>query len=109
MRKSSRLPMSAMWQWCLLVSVTSAIDREFFQLERLRRVARSVFIHGMGKASLEKIVAYCNERLSIPEFPDFDGAWNGLQISNRGQVSRIAAAVDATYSTVEKAVECGAE
>lgn len=43
------------------------------------------------------------------EVKDYDGAVNGLQVENRGQVSRIAAAVDATHATVRMAIEQGVD
>lgn len=46
-------------------------------------------------ASLNEIVAYCHDRLGLPGFPDYPGAYNGLQMANTGTVTRIGAAVDA--------------
>lgn len=40
---------------------------------------------------------------------DYEQASNGLQVENRGTVSRIAAAVDATLVTVRMATETGAD
>jgi dinuclear metal center YbgI/SA1388 family protein len=54
-------------------------------------------------ASLENVVAYCQERLGLPGFPDYPGAMNGLQMSNRGEVSRIGAAVDAGLEVFRRA------
>ena len=62
----------------------------------------------MSKASLEAIVKYCDRLLRIEEVNDYDGAFNGLQVQNRGTIKRIAAAVDATLSTARLAVEEGA-
>lgn len=59
--------------------------------------------------SLDEIVHYCNRTLGIPEFPDYDGAWNGLQVENDGRVTRLAAAVDASLATVRMAGEAGAD
>ncbi len=47
--------------------------------------------------------------LRTREVKDYDGAVNGLQVENRGKVSRIAAAVDATQATVRLAIEQGAD
>ncbi len=52
----------------------------------------------------EEIVAYCNERTGLPDFPDFPGSFNGLQIENNGRVTRIGAAVDAGLIPFQKAV-----
>lgn len=45
--------------------------------------------------SLEEIVDYCDQRTRQKEVPDFDGAYNGLQLENDGTVTKIGAAVDA--------------
>jgi|GEM_PF-22450 dinuclear metal center YbgI/SA1388 family protein len=58
---------------------------------------------------LETIVEYCNRALGIPDFPDYDGAWNGLQVENDGRVHRLAAAVDASATTLRLAAEAGAD
>ncbi|MCS7089572.1 MAG: Nif3-like dinuclear metal center hexameric protein [Verrucomicrobiota bacterium] len=61
------------------------------------------------KVRLSEIVAYCDRVLGIPEFPDYEGAWNGLQVENDGWVRHLAAAVDASVVTVRKAAESGAD
>jgi dinuclear metal center YbgI/SA1388 family protein len=63
----------------------------------------------MSKAELGKIVEYCDRLLRIAEVNDYEGAFNGLQVQNKGSVRRIAAAVDATLSTARLAVERGAD
>ena len=63
----------------------------------------------MAKAKLADIVAHCNRTLKTDSFEDWPGAVNGLQVENRGSVSRIAAAVDATPATVKKAADEGAD
>ena len=63
----------------------------------------------MAKASLSKIVAYCDRTLRTAGVKDYDGAANGLQVENRGQVSSIAAAVDASLATVQLAIEAQAD
>jgi dinuclear metal center YbgI/SA1388 family protein len=52
----------------------------------------------------EEIVEYCNKRTGLPDFPDFPGAFNGLQVENNGQITRIGAAVDAGLIPFQKAV-----
>jgi dinuclear metal center YbgI/SA1388 family protein len=47
--------------------------------------------------------------LRVSEFRDWDGAVNGLQMENRGRVTRIASAVDATRATVRLAAAAGAD
>ena len=62
----------------------------------------------MAMAQLREIVNYSDSLLGVGGFPDYDGAFNGLQVENRGKVSRIAAGVDATLPTVKLAVREGA-
>ncbi|HTI68440.1 MAG TPA: Nif3-like dinuclear metal center hexameric protein [Candidatus Limnocylindria bacterium] len=59
-------------------------------------------------ASLATLVKYCDRLLEPALFTDYDRAHNGLQVENRGSVTRIAAAVDASLTTVRKAAEAGA-
>jgi dinuclear metal center YbgI/SA1388 family protein len=65
-------------------------------------------IAGMAKASLKEIVSYCDRTLRTAEVQDYEGAVNGLQVENRGSVTRIAAAVDASLATVRLAAAAGA-
>jgi len=58
----------------------------------------------MSKASLTAIVTYCDHLLRTPEITDYDGAANGLQVENRGDVTCIAATVDANLATIKLAV-----
>jgi dinuclear metal center YbgI/SA1388 family protein len=59
-------------------------------------------------ARLQAIAGYLDRYLKIAEVPDYDGAWNGLQVENEGEVRAIACAVDATLAVVQEAVEAGA-
>ena len=63
----------------------------------------------MSEVSLDTIVRYCDRVLHTAEVQDFDGAANGLQVQNRGRVTRIAAAVDASLATVRLAAASGAD
>jgi dinuclear metal center YbgI/SA1388 family protein len=63
----------------------------------------------MPKASLQAIVGYCDRLLRTSEVKDYDKAANGLQVQNRGSVARIAAAVDASLTTVKMAIAEGAD
>jgi dinuclear metal center YbgI/SA1388 family protein len=63
----------------------------------------------MPNASLAAIVKYCDRRLRLAQIKDFDGAVNGLQVENRGRVSRIAATVDASLATVKLAIAARAD
>jgi dinuclear metal center YbgI/SA1388 family protein len=62
----------------------------------------------MAKVSLSRIVTYCDTLLRTAEIQDYEGAANGLQVENRGTITRIAAAVDASLATVGLAAETGA-
>lgn len=63
----------------------------------------------MAKPLLNDIVRHCDKLLRTSEVNDYPGAVNGLQVENRGRVSRIAAAVDASHATVRKAIDLGAD
>jgi dinuclear metal center YbgI/SA1388 family protein len=63
----------------------------------------------MPQASLAAIVKHCDRTLRTPEVGDYDNAVNGLQVENRGTVSRIAATVDASLATVKLAIEARAD
>jgi dinuclear metal center YbgI/SA1388 family protein len=68
-------------------------------------LGRFCFHGGMSKAArLEQIVRYVDRLLRIDAIDDYDRAANGLQVQNRGAVTRIAAAVDGTLATVRLAV-----
>lgn len=63
----------------------------------------------MAKPLLNDIVRHCDTLLRTSEVNDYPGAVNGLQVENRGRVSRIAAAVDASHATVRKVIQAGAD
>jgi dinuclear metal center YbgI/SA1388 family protein len=63
----------------------------------------------MPKAALAAIVDHCDAILRTREIGDYDGAYNGLQVENRGAVKKIAAAVDASLATMKLAVNAGAD
>ena len=63
----------------------------------------------MPKASLAAIVKHCDVLLHMDKIGDYDGAVNGLQVENRGRVTRIAAAVDASLATVRLAIAARAD
>ncbi|MCC5025839.1 MAG: Nif3-like dinuclear metal center hexameric protein [Candidatus Synoicihabitans palmerolidicus] len=58
---------------------------------------------------LEDLVAYCNERTRITAYHDAPGAKNGLQVPNRGTVTKIGAAVDAGLGPFRSAVKAGVD
>ncbi|MFM1767597.1 MAG: hypothetical protein RJA22_126 [Verrucomicrobiota bacterium] len=63
----------------------------------------------MPKASLAAIARHCDRTLRTAAVRDYDAALNGLQVENRGTVSRIAAAVDASLATVQMAIAARAD
>ncbi len=63
----------------------------------------------MPKTALTSIVRHCDRILRTDKVNDYAGALNGLQVENRGRVSRIAAAVDASLSTMKLAIKAGAD
>ena len=63
----------------------------------------------MAKASLAQIVRHCERTLRTAEINDYEGAQNGLQVENRGGVSRVAAAVDASLAILRMAVAAKAD
>ena len=66
-----------------------------------------LWFHSRMPADLKAIVKHTDRTLRISEIEDYDGAHNGLQMENNGKVKRIAAAVDASLSTVRLAAEAG--
>jgi dinuclear metal center YbgI/SA1388 family protein len=63
----------------------------------------------MAKTSLASIVNYCDKILRAKKLKDWDGAVNGLQVENRGSVTKIAATVDASLATIKMAIEAKAD
>jgi dinuclear metal center YbgI/SA1388 family protein len=63
----------------------------------------------MSKVPLASLARHCDRLLRTAEVKDYDGAVNGLQVQNRGTVTRIAAAVDASLATVRLALAAKAD
>jgi dinuclear metal center YbgI/SA1388 family protein len=63
----------------------------------------------VAKTSLSEIVDFCDRTLRTAQVRDYDGAANGLQVENRGLVTRIAATVDASLATVQLAIAAKAD
>ncbi len=63
----------------------------------------------MQRVPLFAIASYCDRLLRTAKVQDYDRAANGLQAENRGAVTRIAAAVDASLATVRLAVAAQAD
>jgi len=59
--------------------------------------------------TLAELVAWCDRRTRRAAFVDFPGAANGLQVANRGRVTRIGAAVDAGLAPFERAAAAGVD
>jgi len=62
----------------------------------------------MPKPSLKQITSYCDRLLDTAGVSDYDGAVNGLQVENHGPIISLAAAVDASLTTIRKAIDEGA-
>lgn len=58
---------------------------------------------------LGDIVRYCDDLLDVRRIRDAAEAQNGLQVANPGTVTRIAAAVDLTATTVQHAIREAAD
>jgi dinuclear metal center YbgI/SA1388 family protein len=57
----------------------------------------------------EELAAYLDEYLRIGEIGDGRYALNGLQVMNAGEVTSVAAAVDASQASIESAADAGAD
>ncbi len=57
---------------------------------------------------LLKLATYVDGYLKVAEIKDYPNAVNGLQLENTGVVTKIAAAVDACETTIQRAAESGA-
>jgi dinuclear metal center YbgI/SA1388 family protein len=55
------------------------------------------------------VASYLDEYLRIREVPDEPNAVNGLQVENRGGISQIVAAVDASQATIDQVAQSAAE
>lgn len=54
--------------------------------------------------TLPDLVGYLDQYLRVSDLPDAATALNGLQVENRGEVTRIVAAVDASQATIDGVV-----
>ena len=52
---------------------------------------------------LPTLTTHLDTYLRIADVPDYDGAVNGLQVENAGEVVRIVAAVDASQAAIDHA------
>lgn len=58
--------------------------------------------------TLHEVVAALDTELRSADIPDYPPAMNGLQVANRGQVHKVAVAVDASLAAVTQAARDGA-
>lgn len=58
---------------------------------------------------LDELVGYLDAYLRVSEVPDSRLALNGLQVENGGEVTRVAAAVDASEEAIREAVVRGCD
>lgn len=63
----------------------------------------------MSEIATAELVSWLDERLRVSQVPDYPNALNGLQVANRGRVSRVAAAVDASERAIQRAVASGCD
>ncbi len=63
----------------------------------------------MPKISLAAVVKHCDQTLRTRDVGDYSGAVNGLQMENSGSVIKIAAAVDASITTIKLAIAAKAD
>lgn len=63
----------------------------------------------MSTVALRDLVAALDTELRTTEVPDYPGAMNGLQVANRGHVSRVVVAVDASRAAIAEAAVSSAD
>jgi dinuclear metal center YbgI/SA1388 family protein len=62
----------------------------------------------MSAQRIDVIAAHLDATLQVAQVPDYPNALNGLQLSHRGPVTRVAAAVDVSLRTIDGAIADGA-
>ena len=73
-------------------------------------LARSFSPFNLGfMVDLNEVVVFCDTRVNKENIPDFPGSWNGLQIENRGEITKVGAAVDAGLIPFRMAIEKGVD
>lgn len=60
-------------------------------------------------AKLDEVIDFLETELRTKEIPDYPGAHNGLQLQSGAKVQKVACAVDASYTVIQKAVAEGAD
>jgi dinuclear metal center YbgI/SA1388 family protein len=59
--------------------------------------------------SIDTIATFLDDTLSIASIPDYSNALNGLQLSNLGDIQKVACAVDFSTETATGAIDAGAK
>ena len=59
----------------------------------------------MSGTPLASIAEYLDALLHIDELPDYPNALNGVQLSNRGGITRVAASVDISRRVIEETIQ----
>ena len=57
----------------------------------------------------EEVIRHLDDYLLVPQHPDYPTALNGLQVEGPAEITRVAAAVDASEATIGEAVARGAQ
>ncbi|MFC5049869.1 Nif3-like dinuclear metal center hexameric protein [Rubritalea spongiae] len=60
-------------------------------------------------ADLKEIVSFLEKELDTENIPDYSVANNGLQLANKGEVTKVVSAVDASLPVIRKAINAGAD
>lgn len=60
-------------------------------------------------ANLDDLANYCDARTRRAAYKDYSGAFNGLQLANKGKVTKIGASVDSGVGPFRKAVSSGVD
>ena len=58
---------------------------------------------------LKSLLQYVDEYVGVSDHPDYPQALNGLQVAGPDEVTKVAAAVDASQASIEAAAEAGAD
>ena len=63
----------------------------------------------LNDMDLNTVVDFLNTTFQVNRIQDFPNAFNGLQLENEGRISKIVGAVDANRSSIEAAIQQGAD
>jgi dinuclear metal center YbgI/SA1388 family protein len=62
----------------------------------------------VSSTALGSIAEYLDDLLRIAELPDYPNALNGVQLANRGQITRVAASVDISRRVIDQTIQLDA-